>query len=106
MTTQDLKNNRDQILETMEFLGVHLSMKRRFMQTMVNFVEHGLNESEDVERLVYQIFHLNALRRKEWKGQKLSQATLDREYLASKSVTRREEMKNQGKHELEINRSL
>jgi len=106
MTTQDLKNNRVTILKKMNELGVHEKMVKEFMASMVDFTECGMNESEDVIDLVYQIFTINSLRTKEWKGQTLSQATLRREYLATKNVERREEMRSQGKNELEINRSL
>jgi len=56
--------------------------------------------------LVYQIFTMNSLRTKEWKGKILSEATLRREYLATKDVERREKMRSQGRNELQINRSI
>jgi len=106
MTTQDLKNNRETILSKMNEIGVHENMIKKFMSTMVDFIECGINESENPIDLVYQIFTMNSLRTKEWKGKILSEATLRREYLATKDVERREKMRSQGRNELQINRSI
>ena len=72
MTIQDLKNNREVILNKMNDLGVKDSMKKEFIKTMVDFVEVDLNESEDVEELVLQVFTLNSEATRKWKGKKPS----------------------------------
>ncbi|HET8838491.1 MAG TPA: hypothetical protein VFM82_05790, partial [Flavobacteriaceae bacterium] len=60
MTTQDLKNNREEILKQMDFVGVHPSMRKEFMKTMVDFAEMGINETEDVCDFVNEIMRMNS----------------------------------------------
>ena len=68
MTIQDLKNNREQILNKMNSLGVAEEKRVEFMTELKFFAEEGINESEDVEEFVLQLFTLNSEATKKWKG--------------------------------------
>jgi hypothetical protein len=57
MTTQDLKNNKAEIIAKYKSLGGIDSMLSEFMGTLLQAVEFGLNETEDAILLVDQFYN-------------------------------------------------
>jgi len=58
MTTQDLKNNRNEIIERIKEIG-NESMIKEIMTGMVRVIEAEMNETDDCIELVDEVVEMN-----------------------------------------------